>query len=181
MPIQCFLSWNVSAGNLKSTGKFASVPETWSLVGARTGEGRLSGWSAGGWGGGGGKGITPRHDGAWHRSHWTFAQAFLQRWMTSLPAFSNIQYSLSRGEGGSEVPLVASVVLGFWPEWPGLTVIGEAISATFQANEVPHFMDLGVEGYLLILVIANPLLNFFQFKIFERQLVSCFSLPGVCF
>lgn len=70
---------------------------------------------------------------------------------------------------------MASAVLGFWPEWPGLTVIGEAISATFQENEVPDFMDLGVEGYLLILVIANSLPNFFQLKIFERHLVSCFS------
>lgn len=73
---------------------------------------------------------------------------------------------------------MSSVVLGFWPEWPELTVIGEAISATFQANEVP---DLRVEVCLLILVIANPLLYFFQFKIFERHLVSCFSLPDICF
>lgn len=70
-------------------------------------------------------------------------------------------------------------MLGFWPGRSGPTVTGEVTSASLQAHEVPDFVDLGVESYLLILVITFPS-RFFKVKIFERHSVSCFSL-GVCF
>lgn len=69
-----------------------------------------------------------------------------------------------------------------WKAWSN-GIIGEVVSGVLQVNEVPDFMGLGVESYLLLIVIilSHTPTNFFQHGNFGRHFVSYFNWSRVCF